>query len=441
MPAAIEPPNAVPPAEIGSTPRASEPKPVDPREAAIRQALDERYEQFNAADINGKVAMFLSLLDGEGDPPMDNVDVSEMLSEINQLLARSNQRQRFDELIGTLRQKQPILYEEEKVRCLEWNIANRVAEGRWDELVEPVMELAALAGKDIDAFRRILDSLDFHGRLPLLVEAARIAWPKVQTSKDVVPWGVDEFAERASLYEIYEYLEQHPDATGEEEELLQRVLHYIDGKPGWVAKYLTQLMCPVPGASPLDLLEFDLRRRKPKRQWHDEDEDEDTSPVDEAGPEHALVDLSVTFLGWMHRSKNVALTRGEVGRREMVRFLLDRAEGELDDRRSRAESAFEPGKKPPKRPIEHFLCPDRARFEAYLAKLLDMMSWRYCDTASLVYITPLWLEFLELNGLLTIEQRQKAMNSLRDLLDPLRGLLARDGDDPHLIEALDTWAV
>jgi hypothetical protein len=451
LPAVIEPPNlnradAAPP-EFAATPEpawAPEPKPVDPEQAAIDQALKQRYEQFNVADIEGKVGMFLRLVDGQDDPPMDKEDAIEMLGTLEQALARTNQRPRFGELLEALRQKQPQVYEQSKLTCLELKIKNLVALERADECAEPAKELAALGGKDIDVLRRVMDMLDFHGRLPLLVEVVRIAWPEVRQSRNVVPWGIAEFVNRASLYEIYDYIEQHPDASGAEEELLLRLRNYREQddeqEPTWVAKYLTHLNRPVPIAPPLNLAEFDLSRRKPKRRWRDEDDDDASSgDEDQHGPDDALVNLSVTFLGWMRREKGVSLTRGQVGRREMTQFFLDRAKGILDERRSMMQAMMEPDRKPRRRAIEHPLCPDRTRFEAYLARLLAMMSWRYFHAATLMHITPLWLEFLELNGLLTAQQRRDAMQSLSDLLEPLRGLLSRDVDDPPLIASLDTW--
>lgn len=441
MPAVVEPPHAKltaaePPAPVAPPP----PKPVDPRQAAIDLALKQRYEQFKVADLDGKVAIYLSLVEGQGDPPMDAEDAFEMLSTLYQLLARNNQRSRFDELVEALRKKQPDLYEQEKTNCLEWNITNRAAQGRWDELAEPVQEMAARGGKDIDALRRVMDLLDFHGRLKLLLDAARTAWPKVKESREVVSWGIAEFSRRASLYEIYDYLEQHPHAVGADEELLGRLHPYATDEPTWVTKFLKQLTGPVPAAGPLDLAEFDLKRRKPKRRRHDEydDEDDGESAPEEDGPERALVDLSVTFLGWMRRARNVPLTRGEVGRREMVQFLFNRADGKLDDRRSLMDRMMQPNRKIAKRPIEHPLCPDPIRFDTYLANSFHALGWRSHDAAALMHITPLWLEFLELNGLLTSEQRRKARESLGDLLEPFKGLLS-DADDPHLIEALDTW--
>jgi len=76
----------------------------------------------------------------------------------------------------------------------------------------------------------------------------------------------------------------------------------------------------------------------------------------------------------------------------------------------------------------------------YLTTLLGLLSWRFHDAATLMHIVPLWLEFLELNGLLMAEQGRKAKQSLGGLLEPIRRLLSGDVDDPRLMDALDTWA-
>lgn len=444
IPTVIEPPppkRAPQQAAVPASPQSGpEPKPVDPEQAAIDQALKRRYEQFEAADLDGKVSIYLSLVEGQGDPPMDEQDAVEMLPTLYDGLAENNQRQRFDELVAALKQKQPGAYGGAKGLCLELGIDNLVAQGRWDEVAEPAKELAALAGRYIDTFRGVMDMLDFHGKLPLLLEGSRIAWPKVKESDDIVSWGIDGFATRASIYELYDYFEHHPDASGREDELLQRLRPYADEEPTWAANYLKHLTRILPEPTSLKLADFDLRLCKPQRRRHHDDDEDDSAPEeDQPGPQHALVELSTTFLGWMRKARNVPLTRGEVGRKEMVEFLSDRAEGSLDDRRSMAQRMMQPDRKLPKRPIEHPLVPDRDRFEAYLAKLLGMLSWRIYDAAALMYITPLWLEFLELHGLLTTDQRQKAMKSLSDLLEPMKGLMSHRGKDPALVEALNTW--
>lgn len=439
LPEVIVPPNAPPwPEPVSHTPAepAAEPEPSaqpaepeSPRDAALEQL----YIAFDKADVDGKVALFLRTVDER--ELMDDETAFDMLDKLFRQLGASDQRNRFDELVETLREKLPDVYAQEAHYCLGWRIRNLVAAERWDDVPPLLNEMATLAGKHIDELRRVLDMLDYHGQLPALIQAARIAWPEIKKSRDIVPWGIDEFAERAANYELFDYLNSHPDASSDDQELVDRLGVYLEVDKNWLAGYLADLLRPAPG--PLSIEHFDLRKIK-QRRGRDDDEGEAQRHKDEPDTRDRFYQLSIMFLGWLHRQKGVPLVKAEVGRQEMVQYLMDRAAGELDDRRSMIEKMMD-RHKPAKQRIEHPLCPDRPRFDAYVARMLAMLAWRYHEAATLVQITPAWLEFLEVHGLLGAAQRQEAMRELRKLIAPVKGLLSEDRDDPHLARALDTW--
>ncbi len=86
---------------------------------------------------------------------------------------------------------------------------NALVENRLEAVASLTRELAARAGGDIDIFNRTVEAVAYHGQLSVRVEAFRIAWPGVKSSKKIVPWGVSGFMNRAVDYEIFDYLPSH----------------------------------------------------------------------------------------------------------------------------------------------------------------------------------------------------------------------------------------
>ena len=91
---------------------------------------------------------------------------------------------------------------------LSWCLVDALAEGRQELVPSLARELAARAGRDIDTVNRAMNALAYHGRLDVLVEALRIAWPFVKSSDKIVPWGIAEFAGQGVNHEIFDYLER-----------------------------------------------------------------------------------------------------------------------------------------------------------------------------------------------------------------------------------------
>jgi hypothetical protein len=59
--------------------------------------------------------------------------------------------------------------------------------------------------------------------LNTLVEAMRLAWPKVSSSDEIVAWGIDEFSDRAVQYELLNYIAQTPAPRGDDPALMERL--------------------------------------------------------------------------------------------------------------------------------------------------------------------------------------------------------------------------
>src|SRR5690606_21905384 len=53
-----------------------------------------------------------------------------------------------------------------------------------------------------------IENLVYHGKLGIATRAMEVAWPKVEKSDDIVPWGIAEFIEQLIRYKILHHIEQ-----------------------------------------------------------------------------------------------------------------------------------------------------------------------------------------------------------------------------------------
>src|SRR5262249_50262617 len=140
------------------------------------------------------------------------------------------------------RERRPEAYEKSAQYYLSWHVTDALAENRREAVAAPTRELAGLAGRDIDMFDRTVDALAYHGQLSVLVEAFRIAWPGVKRSKKIVPWGVSEFMNLATDYEIFDYLEHTTSPDPADPVLLDRVNFFVeDPREGYSAEMISDL--------------------------------------------------------------------------------------------------------------------------------------------------------------------------------------------------------
>lgn len=192
----------------------------------------------------------------------------------------------------------------------------------------------------------------------------------------------------------------------------------------------------------------DFRFVPPRRYRRDEEDDEEELESDDPRGELNFYHLTVQFLGYLRRLEGVYYAKGELARRDLHRFILERHEGKLEFRESMLEStlrdtAREQGRR--RRPIrryrayKHLLVPDPERLEHYLAGLLDMMNQLYHRAGALFEIMPPWLRFLESRRLIDAEMRMQALDDLAPLGDKLRRVLETFTDDPSPRQTLESW--
>ena len=418
-----------------------EPPPPDPRIAAF----NARWEEFEAQDYEGQISLFTTTLD---EPElMDEEMAFEMLETIRKQSVQRAERDRFDTLVDLLRARLPDVYASYAHYYLESRISSLVVAGRMQDLPALANELAQTAGRRIDTFNNVIAQLAYHGQLSTLLEAMRRAWPLVQESNDIVPWGISEFAEQAANLSIYHTLEQTPGLNPTDPALLEQLQVFIDIEPQRLADYIGLLTDQTPRHWTLSDFEFapsKKRRKRPRDEFDDDfdehtEEDEEKPPVDKAVQN--LGDLSLAFLGYLHREEGVSYAKGELARQEIRIYILDRHAGKLEESESMLEAVMrrKPKRKSKQPKPAHVLCPDHQTLDRYLGRLLNFLSFQPYRVAATLELVPAWLRFLESRQLLDTQQRLATLQDLHGLDAELLKLWEKEGIDPALVQGMRRW--
>jgi hypothetical protein len=439
---AAEPPEPDEPERLAPTspvsPETSAPPepPTPPPPDSELQAWNARWEEFEAQDYEGQIALFLQTLDEE--ELMDDEMAFEMLNTIYYESVDRDERERFDGLVDIIREQLPDVYAHDAHYYLDWRITSALATGHTDAVPSLATEMATTADRNIDTFNNVLDRLAYHGQLAALVEAMRIAWPQVKDAENIVAWGIEEFAAQAGDYEVFQYLEQHATADPKDPELLGNLEFYFEIDQERFARYLASLTGQVRRRWTMSDFEFKPSREQPYDPFDEEDE-EDQAP--DEGRQN-LFDLSVEFLGYLRREEGVPYTKGELGREQIKQYLLERHAGELEPQASPFEAARRPKRRQRRgksRKPRHVLCPDRGTLDRYLARLLGFINPQHYKAAATLELVPAWLRFLESRQLIDAEERSKTMLELRGLDTELLKVWQGYSSDPALQRGLEGW--
>lgn len=390
------------------------------------EQLDEVWEAFCESDFETKIALFMKTIDTE-EPP-DNTMIFDILSEIRRESLERNERNRFDDLLETLHDRWPEVYAEDAHWFLKWRMQNALADGRAEAIPSLVNAMAERAGDDIDVFNQVLDMLLYHGLLPVIVDAMRIARPLVQNSTDIIPYGIDEFIDEQTDYILFNHVEQNGSLDTKDLNLLKQLGVYEHVNLERLSKYQGYL---ADHSHFWTMADFDLECRHVK---HD----------DLHCGRQKLYCLVAEFVGYLRREENIPYTKGDLARKEILLYLFRRKDGELDPRENMFEAVMREseGRPKPKRkptPPIHPLGPDRETLECHLTGLLDFINPQQYKAAALFEMIPGWLRFLKLKNLMETTEQEKILNDLEKLIPDLRKLWEEYPDDPALLAASGNW--
>ncbi len=416
-------PGRMPPARA-----AEAPKPAVPRDPVIERA-DSRWQEFESQSGEGRIGVFKQTLE---DAELMTDDLAfEMLRILHGDAVTSGGRTRFEECVGALRERLPEVFDEDAHYFLSWCLLDALAESRQEAVSSLARELAARAGRDIDVFNRAIDALEYHGQLPVLVEALRIAWPGVKSSDKIFPWGISKFAEKGVSHEIFDYLEHTAVPDPGDAVLLDRV-HFFIEKPR--EDYLREFIGDLTGNSGREWRAEDFALRPPRKRSRDEwdDDDEEERQTTDQGAIN-LSRLISEFVGYLRREDGVPFPRGELVRHELFRYFVRRNKGDLDPRPSMLEAALHPDRKLPKPPRPaHPLCPERVTLDVHLGVMMGMMNGLFHSAAALFQAMPAWLRFLERRRLIDAGTSKKVTAELLPLHATLLKIWEQYSDDLSL---------
>ncbi len=431
---------------------AAPPVPTTEREASVREesskslpdldidAWNQRYDEFEAADYEERIALFKRTLDES--ELMNDEMAFEMLYRLFEETAKRGERERFDKLAESLRKQLPKVYEEGAIDILEWRITNALVMNR-PELVDSLArEFAMIAHQQIGTWSQIEARLAYHGYLTTLVEAMRLAWPKVSTSKEVTAWGKEEFSNRARQFEVLNYVMQTDAPEGNDPVLLERIRFFIGD--GFDPDRLASAVGYVSGRKDRQwtMGDFDPQHIPGGDQKGEDRHDVEQNLTyliaqfvgyahgqDKHDVERNLTYLMAQFDGYAHDVEGVPYSKVEIARSEIFGLVS----GQIEQYASRKGAAKKNSQS------AHPLCPNPDRLTNHLAELESIFDYQPHKAVALMEMIPVWMRFLQSRGLLDAELRKRTLNDLRQVAGDLHQRLDHILSDPALGKALERW--
>lgn len=378
------------------------------------EALNQLYEEFEDADYEEQIVICRRAIEERA---LDSELAFEFFNTIYYESVEREERARFDELATALRQHQPDIYQEEANYIREWRITNALVANRMEEVQTLVNEAFKEGGEDLDAFGKILDQLEYHGLLNVLVIAAHQAWPEVTPGK-YFPDTQEEFDGRLTDYLVQDYLERtpHEEVTSPErfDALLAEITSRITVERDDFARYLIRATDQSEHAWSITDFTFD--------------------EVDSA--HENLHYLSHEFLGHLRWKEGVPYPKANMGRTHIMRYILQRHEGELKPasiQPKRTRLRVKRGKRRKRNQTQqkqHPLVPDYGTLDRYLGGLLSFLVNRTYEAAAALELIPAWLRFLESRNLIDAEERQHTLDNLKGLDTSLTKVWQQHRSDP-----------
>jgi len=173
----------------------------------------------------------------------------------------------------------------------------------------------------------------------------------------------------------------------------------------------------------------------------DEDDDEPAPlPVDLA--RRNLFNLSIEFLGHLHRDENISLSKGELARCQLIEYILQRFDGRLEPQESlfdlKPRRSKTHRRKPKRRQPSHALCPDQETLDRFLGGMLSFINPQFYKAAATFELLPAWLRFLESRGLIDAAKHRETSQMLRSLIPSMRQIWENRPHDRSLLQGLQT---
>ena len=408
-----------PPAPM--TPTMPEPPPVPPEIAAI----NARWDQFEAADLEGKVTFFLkTLASGE----MDCEEAYEMLQSIRDKTdprLDPQTRARYAELVERLRQEAPDLYRYDVAYYNENLINDAIAEGRWEAIPELLAGFAeGPADRGIAVFFQLIEQLKYHGLTEPLLRTMKLMWSGVSDAVDsgkLVPWTSEELGSEAALLTFFQYVETAETPRADDPALLE----VAEPHGSFSAEWLEQAIPHLSASDPSAWQRADFGQAVDAEQWGEN-----------------LSVLLFEFMADQRRRAGTPFSKSYLARDQLLDLLHQQftqpedksSKRRTGKRRSRAKKRAR--QQPTARPSSS-LVPRYALLNRHLGEQFGFLSAQPYKAAALTELLPAYLHFLARLGLIHPTEMDDAMGSLRPLAGHMRTALDSYGANMAAVEAVE----
>lgn len=332
--------------------------PIEPPEIpeSIREA-NERWDRFEAADREGRVAIFRELL---GRPEIGPSEATDMLEEIRSESTTPEQRQEWTQLVANLKEESPAVYRDQAGWINGWLIDDAVADGEYDRLPELLEPFVEQSDRSLDEFFRAAHCLMYHGQAKPVLAAARQIWPAIDSSTGTTPWGIEEFCYLVATLTCVDYLESAASPRPDDARLTDALERLGGVDVEQVQQDVASFLAAPPGSLAFETKVLEELQASVRR-------------------------LSFEWLGDLRRHHGIPLSKGELARVALTEYLNQRINQKLR------------GSK--------LLLPDPKAFDTFLAKRVGFLIIDVFEAGTLVELLPRYLDFLVQRGLVDPSQR------------------------------------
>ena len=198
--------------------RLSLPESKPPREKADPQEDPERakwkrfWKHYGDVSLEERVAICREHISAEDFTADFGFDLFESLVPA---LQREGLFHIIRDLLTAIRERHPEDYNEQAQWFAEWSIETILFSGEGD-LTAPLAVFARDPIESFDTFSRVRRLLMYHGRSAELLQAMLEGWPSVKETSEILPHGIGAYEAECFLLSLFEYLDQHPQASPED---------------------------------------------------------------------------------------------------------------------------------------------------------------------------------------------------------------------------------
>ena len=408
--------------------------------------FDRLYTQFEDANYAEKQAILRSAIEEKS---LDNELAFEFFNDLYPKMIERGEREKFAELVALLQTNLPEVYLHENQWFWSWQINNALALGDEVALQQGVNQLIAHGGQDLDQFFPMFDCLSYYDCRKVLLNA--LANHQLQ----IVPGKYfgrveDEANQKFADLLVLDYIETHPQNKLLDENnfelLCQSLARY---SPRLLRDRLAEFISWAGGISSrqwtMNDFQFSAYSKRQDRFSDDDDDDDDDDekqPVNDPAIDH-LRNLGYEFLHYARSTEGVALTKADLAREHLVKYILARHRDELSDdtRSNRPPGKNRNAKGKPKTAGEkpQILLPDHKTLDRYLIRFYGFMANGTYEGAALFELIPAWTRFLQAKGLVTDEEGHQALRSLQALSQSMLQIMENNDVDPALAVNMRKW--